>query len=36
MCLRLRRSDFMTEYFKDQAGEEDEMQGLLKKLEYPT
>jgi magnesium chelatase subunit I len=33
MCLRLRRSAFMTEYFKDQAGEEDEMQGLLKKLE---
>jgi magnesium chelatase subunit I len=33
MCLRLRRSAFMAEYFKDQAGEEDEMQGLLKKLE---
>jgi magnesium chelatase subunit I len=33
MCLRLRRSAFMTEYFKDQAGEEDEMQGLLKKLQ---
>lgn len=32
MCLRLRRSAFMTEYFKDQAGEEDEMQSLLKKL----
>lgn len=33
MCLRLRRSAFMTEYFKAQAGEEDEMQGLLKKLQ---
>jgi magnesium chelatase subunit I len=33
MCLRLRRSSFMTEYFKDQAGEEEEMQGLLKKLQ---
>lgn len=33
MCLRLRRSAFMAEYFKDQAGEENEMQGLLKKLE---
>ncbi|MDX9992184.1 MAG: ATP-binding protein [Anaerolineales bacterium] len=33
MCLRLRRSSFMTEYFKDQAGEEDEMQALLKKLQ---
>jgi magnesium chelatase subunit I len=33
MCLRLRRSSFMTEYFKDQSGEEEEMQGLLKKLQ---
>ena len=33
MCLRLRRSNFMTEYFKDQAGEEDEMKDLLQKLQ---
>ncbi|PKN90778.1 MAG: magnesium chelatase [Chloroflexi bacterium HGW-Chloroflexi-6] len=33
MCLRLRRSSFMTEYFKDQSGEEEEMQGLLKQLQ---
>lgn len=30
MCLRLRRSAFMTEYFEGQSGEENEMQDLLK------
>ena len=29
MALRLRRSQFMAEYFSIQAGEEEEMQGLL-------
>jgi magnesium chelatase subunit I len=29
MALRLRRSQFMTEYFSSQEGEEEEMQGLL-------
>ena len=29
MALRLRRSQFMADYFTSQAGEEDEMQGLL-------
>lgn len=29
MALRLRRSPFMTEYFSDQKGEEDEMEKLL-------
>ncbi len=29
MCLRLRRSQFMTEYFEKQASEEDEMRALL-------
>ncbi len=33
MALRLRRSQFMTEYFSSQAGEEEEMQGLLDGLE---
>lgn len=33
MCLRLRRSAFMTEYFKGQEGEEEEMQGLLKEIQ---
>lgn len=33
MCLRLRRSVFMAEYFKDQASEEDEMQKLLQGLQ---
>ena len=33
MALRLRRSQFMTEYFSNQAGEEEEMQGLLDGLE---
>jgi magnesium chelatase subunit I len=33
MALRLRRSQFMTEYFSSQAGEEEEMQGLLDSLE---
>jgi magnesium chelatase subunit I len=33
MALRLRRSQFMTEYFTSQAGEEEEMQGLLDGLE---
>ncbi len=32
MALRLRRSQFMAEYFNSQAGEEEEMQGLLEKL----
>jgi magnesium chelatase subunit I len=32
MALRLRRSQFMTEYFSIQEGEEDEMNILLKKL----
>ena len=29
MALRLRRSKFMTEYLSNQAGEEEELQGLL-------
>ena len=33
MALRLRRSQFMTEYFSSQAGEEEELQGLLDGLE---
>jgi magnesium chelatase subunit I len=33
MALRLRRSQFMMEYFSSQAGEEEEMQGLLDALE---
>jgi magnesium chelatase subunit I len=33
MALRLRRSQFMAEYFNSQAGEEEEMQGLLDGLE---
>ena len=33
MSLRLRRSQFMAEYFSSQAGEEEEMQGLLDGLE---
>jgi magnesium chelatase subunit I len=32
MALRLRRSQFMTEYFSSQAGEEEEMGALLMKL----
>lgn len=32
LALRLRRSLFMTEYFSNQAGEEEEMQGLLDSL----
>ena len=32
MALRLRRSQFMAEYFSSQAGEEEEMQGLLDAL----
>ena len=32
MALRLRRSQFMTEYFSSQAGEEEEMLGLLDRL----
>ena len=32
MALRLRRSAFMTEYFSNQQGEEEEMQELLKTL----
>ena len=32
MALRLRRSQFMTEYFSSQEGEEEEMQGLLDSL----
>jgi magnesium chelatase subunit I len=30
MALRLRRSDFMTDYFRGQSGEEKELGGLLK------
>jgi hypothetical protein len=33
MALRLRRSQFMAEYFSSQAGEEEEMQALLDALE---
>ena len=33
MALRLRRSQFMTEYFSSQEGEEEEMVNLLKELE---
>lgn len=29
MCLRLRRSQFMNEYFEQQSGEEEEMRALL-------
>ncbi len=29
MCLRLRRSNFMSEYFNGQKGEEDELNGLV-------
>jgi magnesium chelatase subunit I len=32
MALRLRRSQFMTEYFNNQEGEEGEMQGLIERL----
>lgn len=32
MALRLRRSHFMTEYFKNQQGEEEELSRLLKNL----
>jgi magnesium chelatase subunit I len=32
MALRLRRSRFMTEYFNNQAGEEEELKGLLEGL----
>ncbi len=32
MALRLRRSQFMTEYFSNQKGEEEEMMGLLSDL----
>jgi magnesium chelatase subunit I len=34
MCLRLRRSAFMAEYFKGQDGEEREMRGLLETLSH--
>jgi magnesium chelatase subunit I len=33
MALRLRRSQFMTEYFSNQKGEEEEMEKLLETLE---
>ncbi len=33
MALRLRRSQFMTEYFSNQAGEEEQLQGLLAVLQ---
>jgi magnesium chelatase subunit I len=33
MALRLRRSQFMAEYFNSQEGEEEEMKGLLDNLE---
>jgi magnesium chelatase subunit I len=32
MALRLRRSNFMSDYFRDQAGEEEEMENLLVRL----
>ena len=32
MALRLRRSQFMAEYFSSQAGEEEEMEQLVKGL----
>jgi magnesium chelatase subunit I len=32
MALRLRRSQFMTEYFSSQEGEEEEMEKLLETL----
>jgi len=35
MALRLRRSDFMTEYFDRQKGEEDELKNLLLTLRSP-
>ena len=35
MALRLRRSMFMSEYFDQQKGEEDELKDLLGKLEGP-
>jgi magnesium chelatase subunit I len=35
MCLRLRRSNFMSEYFNGQKGEEDELNGLLLSLGRP-
>ena len=35
MALRLRRSAFMTEYFNQQQGEEDEMKSLLGTLGAP-
>jgi magnesium chelatase subunit I len=36
MALRLRRSQFMTDYIKDQQGEEEELSSLLKSLEKRT
>jgi magnesium chelatase subunit I len=33
MALRLRRSQFMAEYFSNQKGEEEEMEKLLETLE---
>ncbi len=36
MALRLRRSQFMTDYIKDQQGEEQELSGLLKTLGKKT
>jgi magnesium chelatase subunit I len=35
MCLRLRRSQYMTEYFGSQAAEEEEMTALLKSWHSP-
>jgi len=35
MALRLRRSDFITEYFDRQKSEEDELKRLLNTLEDP-
>ena len=32
MALRLRRSQFMTEYFSNQSGEEEELDQLVKNL----
>ena len=36
MALRLRRSQFMTEYFGNQKGEEEELDGLLSGLDKKT
>jgi magnesium chelatase subunit I len=35
MCLRLRRSQYMHDYFENQRGEEEEMHSLIESLESP-